>query len=63
MLMFCSYFSDILNISRPLDIILNLSLLIFAKLTIHDRVNNFNQGTCSSNSLKKFLLSIIFLTN
>ena len=28
MLMFCLYFSDILNISRPLDIILNLSLLI-----------------------------------
>ena len=63
MLMFCSYFSDILNISRPLDIILNLSLLIFAKLTIHDRVNNFNQGKCSSNSLKTFLFSIIFLTN
>ena len=25
MLMFCSYFSDILNISRPLDIILKTS--------------------------------------
>lgn len=63
MFMFCSYFSDILNISRPPDIILNLSLLIFAKFAIHDRVSNFNQGTCSSNSLKTFLLSIIFFPN
>lgn len=37
MLMFCSYFSDILNISRPPDIILNLSLIIFAKFAIHDK--------------------------
>lgn len=63
MLMFCLYFSDILNISRPLAMILNLSFLIFAKFAIHDTASNFNQGTCSSNSLKTFLLSIIFLSN